>query len=173
MSAPETVVARDIQGKTSVIPAKEMSFRVSVYGVTIDRDAVLLVPQWDGYDIPGGGVELGETTEEALKREISEETGLTVKPHMQHVLHVTHDFFIHPTDGKSYHYILLYYLCSLIGGDISDANLQEDEKLYARPAEWVSVETVDDLKFFNPVDSPSIIRTAHRLARTTGETKTS
>lgn len=163
MNIPGTVVAREINGTTRVVSVKEMSFRISVYGVVINGNTVLLVPQWDGYDIPGGGIELGETTEEALKREIYEETGLEVKPHMQHVLHVTQDFFIHPTDGKSYHYILLYYPCSLIGGNISVANFQEDEKLYAQAARWVTVGEVDKLKFYNPVDSASIIGTAHRL----------
>ena len=163
MSMPETVIAREINGTTRVVSTKDMSFRISVYGVTIDSNTVLLVPQWDGYDIPGGGIELGETTEEALKREIYEETGLVVKPHMQHILHVTQDFFIHPTDGKSYHYILLYYPCSPMGGKISNANFQEDEKLYAQAAQWVPVDAVGKLKFYNPVDSASIIAMAHRL----------
>jgi 8-oxo-dGTP pyrophosphatase MutT (NUDIX family) len=163
MSIPKTVIAREISGTTRVVSAEDMSFRISVYGVTINRNAVLLVPQWDGYDIPGGGIELGETTEDALTREIYEETGLAVKPLMQNILHVTQDFFIHPTDGKSYHYILLYYPCSLIGGEISVANFQDDEKLYAQAAKWVPIEDVAELRFYNPVDSASIIRTAYRL----------
>ncbi len=165
MSSPKMVTAREIDGSTRVISPKDMSFRISVYGVTIEKNAVLLVPQWDGYDIPGGGIELGETTEEALKREVYEETGLVVKPDMQHVLHVTQDFFIHPTDGKAYHYVLLYYSCSLISGTISDVNFEEDEKIYAKPAQWVPLDVVRGLKFFNPVDSASIIELASRQKR--------
>jgi 8-oxo-dGTP pyrophosphatase MutT (NUDIX family) len=33
----------------------------------------------DGYDFPGGGVEIEETVEEALIREFVEETGIKVK----------------------------------------------------------------------------------------------
>ena len=168
MNLPETVVAREINGATRLVATKDMSFRISVYGVTIYNDTVLLVPQWDGYDIPGGGVELGETTEAALKREISEETGLVISPEMQHILHVTHDFFIHPTDGKSYHYMLLYYPCTLISGTISDANFKEDEKLYAQMAKWIPIHSVSGLKFYNPVDSASIIAKAYRFMAESG-----
>ena len=76
---------------------------------------------------------------------------------------MTQDFFVHPTDGKSYHYMLLYYPCTLIGGHISDANFQEDEKEYAKPAKWVPVDSVSGLTFYNPVDSASIIAKAHLL----------
>jgi len=159
----DSVVARDIKGKRREVPRSEMSFRASVYGVLIDNQRVLLVPQWDGYDIPGGGIEVGETTYSALKREMFEETGLDVAPNLSQILHVTEDFFIHPTDGKYYHYLLLYYPCSLIGGTISDAGFQADEQEYARPAEWIPVSDVDKLNFYNPVDSATIIRAATRL----------
>lgn len=165
MNAEGMVVARDIHGNRHEIPASQMSFRASVYGVTIRGDDVLLVPQWDGYDIPGGGIKLGETNEEALKRELFEETGLHVRPQLDVILHVTHDFFIHPTDGKSYHYILLYYPCTLVGGTISVANLEDDEKLYAKAAQWVPIASVGQLKFYNPVDSPAIILKAREHSR--------
>jgi len=164
MDGSKTVTARDINGVRRPISTDDMSFKVSVYGVTIDDGRVLLVPQWDGYDIPGGGIELGETTEEALVREIYEETGLSVRPDMNNILHVTQDFFIHPTNNKSYHYILLYYPCELVGGEITDAGFEDDEKEYARPAEWIPLDAVGPLKFFNPVDSPAIIGAATAAA---------
>ena len=163
MASPEAVLARDINGQHRMVPTSQMSFRISAYGVAIENQSVLLVPQWDGYDIPGGGIDIGETTEAALTREVFEETGLTVKPDLQHILHVTESFFIHPTNGKFYHYLLLYYPCLLIGGEISDSGFEDDEKEYARPAEWVPLTRVSDLKFYNPVDSPAIIDAAHRL----------
>ena len=57
---------------------------VTVGGVSIvaDDGDILLVhsPKWTvGYTIPGGKIELGESREEAARREVLEETGLHVK----------------------------------------------------------------------------------------------
>ncbi len=73
------IVCQDINGKQYEASIKELSFRPSVYGVIIQDNKILLSKQWDGYDFPGGGVDLGETIEEALTREVKEETGLNVE----------------------------------------------------------------------------------------------
>lgn len=57
----------------------------SVVGISIINDKILLVkrgvePDIGSWCLPGGFMELGETTEEAVKRELFEETGVKVKP---------------------------------------------------------------------------------------------
>lgn len=55
--------------------------RPSAYGLLEDQDGRLaVVRSRDGIFLPGGGVEAGETSEEAVRRETLEECGLIVRP---------------------------------------------------------------------------------------------
>ena len=54
--------------------------RTGVYGAAIEDGKILLITQQYGpykgkYDFPGGGIEFGESIEEALRREFMEEVG--------------------------------------------------------------------------------------------------
>lgn len=157
----KTVICRDLQGNDHEVPENELTFRISAYGVVVQDGKALISPQWDGYDIPGGGIEPYETLEEGLKREVQEETGFDIE--QGELLLFTEDFFIHPNSMKSFHCLLFFYHCSVIGGELSDAGFDEHEKKYAKLAEWHDVSKVDGLKFYNPVDSPALIRKAAEL----------
>ena len=66
------------------------------------------------WSIPGGAVELGETLQEALRREIQEETGLLVcvGDVVEVLERITRD-----DQGKvRFHYVLVDYLCRVEGG---------------------------------------------------------
>lgn len=153
-----SVICRGIQGERREVAAADLAWRPSVYGVAIRDDKVLLVPQWDGYDFPGGGMEIGETIDEAFKREFWEETGLDAE--RGDVLACESDFFIHPATQKAHNTILMYCSALNVSGEISDAHFDENEKKYAKKAEWIALDRIGDLKFYNPVDSPAIIRKA-------------
>ncbi|HLI88403.1 MAG TPA: NUDIX domain-containing protein [Ktedonobacteraceae bacterium] len=55
-------------------------FRIGVYALIFDEGRVLLALRRDidWWNLPGGGMEAGETVEEAMRREVREETGLEV-----------------------------------------------------------------------------------------------
>ncbi len=156
---PRTVLCRDIHDQWHRVPVSRLTgFRPSVYGVVIRNGKVLLSRQWGGYDFPGGGIELGETIEHALVREVREETGLRVR--VGTFIHIQNDFFKLPERTAFVQSILMFYACSVIGGRLSIRGLDANEKKYADMPEWVDLKKVGKLKFYNPVDSPAIIRRA-------------
>ena len=111
---------------------------VGVGGVVVREGSVLLVqrgvePLKGQWSLPGGAVELGETLEEAVVRELREETGLAVR-----VLELVEAFErITPDDtGRPrYHYVLLDYLCEAAGGT-PEAGSDVVGVAWARPEEF-------------------------------------
>ena len=93
---------------------------VGVGAIIFRDDRVLLVqrgsePSYGKWSIPGGLVELGESLQEAVLREVREEVGLEVK-----VLDlvVALDRVIPDHAGRiEYHYILLDFLCECPAGE--------------------------------------------------------
>lgn len=65
--------------------------------------------KWKGkYTIPGGHVELGESLETALKREIKEETGLSIY-NIKFLILL--EFIYQPLFWKKRHFLFLDYTC--------------------------------------------------------------
>ena len=100
---------------------------VGVGGVVIyDRGVVLIrrgkQPLLGEWSIPGGTLELGETLEEGLRRELKEETGLEVEP--LQLLKVL-DRIDREGEAVRFHYVIVDYLCERRGGELragSDAS---------------------------------------------------
>lgn len=156
------ITCRDIDKNEFEIEADKLIFRPSVYGVLIESNKILLSRQWDGYDMPGGGIEIHETIEEGLKREFIEETGIEVE--LLQPFHCETSFFNPSHSAKHKHEywnsLLIYYLVKKVGGEISKDNFDEEEKDYADMAEWISLDGINKLKFINSVNSVKIIQKA-------------
>lgn len=97
----------------------------TVGGLIVNLEGkVLLVKshKWfDNYTLPGGHIELGETMQEALKREVKEEVGLDVEV----VEFLTMQEAIYPNEFyKKKHFIFFDFLCRV--GD-QQVKLDQDE----------------------------------------------
>jgi len=118
---------------------------VGVGGVVIEEGRALLIrrgsePLKGQWSIPGGTLELGESLQEGVARELREETGLEVR-----VLELIEVFDrIFPEDGlprakrrskPRFHFVIVDYLCERLGGearagsDVTDVAFAREEEL--------------------------------------------
>ncbi len=108
----------------------------------VRQDSILLVergrsPLKGYWSVPGGVLETGERLEEAVVREVREETGLVVKP-----LAVVEIFerIMRDRHGRAeYHYVLIDYLCKVVKGTPAPSD-------DARRVAWVRRSDLPGLK---------------------------
>ncbi len=89
------------------------------------RGAILLVergrdPLKGYWSLPGGLVESGEKLEDAVKREILEETGLRIKP--VSIFEIFERIMCDARGRAEYHYVLIDYVATVTGGELQPAD---------------------------------------------------
>jgi len=114
----------------------------------IFRDGLVLIvrrarpPAHGLYTLPGGGVELGETLEEAIVREVREETNLDVEPV---ALAGYRQAIARDADGRiERHFVILPFAARWIAGEIS-LNEELAEAHWLEPSELSGLKTTDGL----------------------------
>lgn len=103
----------------------EYDTRLAAYAVIVDDDRVLLAlwneadqPRWT---LPGGGVEVEESVEDAVVREVREESGYDVE--LGSLLGV-HSYVIPPErrrngKGRSMKAVRVLFTAAVVGGDLA------------------------------------------------------
>jgi mutator protein MutT len=102
-----------------------------------EQGEILLQERGDGsgWSLPGGAIELGESAEDAMHREVFEETGLQVK--VESFLGVYTRFFNEYPNGDQAQSIAIFFICSIESGTL---HIDHDE--------------TTDLQFFPPEHAP-------------------
>lgn len=93
---------------------------IGVGGVVVRGEEVLLIrrahePAKGAWSIPGGAVHIGETLEDAVKREILEETSISVRVH--DVVAVLDRIIPDINKTIKFHYVLIDFLCTPFTND--------------------------------------------------------
>jgi mutator protein MutT len=137
----------DLYGEKVMMPKDRLYFRPAVYGLVVkDRKILLMTARNTGkYCYPGGGVELGETLEQALKRELLEEAGIEIS--LGKLLDVRESFFYYNPSDDATHGFLFYYLCHAVGDKLKDDKDVIDNE--AGKPRWVELISLKPEQFQN------------------------
>ena len=130
---------------------------IVVVAAIIVRDGRIFATQrgygeWkDWWEFPGGKIEPGESTEDALKREIREELATEIEVD-ELLTTVEYDY-------PKFHLTMHCYLCTIISGDLS---LLEHED-----ARWLAIDELDSVKWL-PADKDVIEKLSTTFAMQKG-----
>lgn len=98
------------------------------------------------YYLVGGRVRFGESTEEALVREIKEELNITVTDYKP--LWINECFFVH--DGMKFHEICMYYLVEIsnTGFNNYETVFETKEGNRINTYEWLDIDKLNDFVLY-------------------------
>ena len=137
---------------------------VGVAAVVLRGGDVLLIrrggePMLGAWSLPGGALELGETTAEGVAREVFEETGVRVRP-VEIV--ATLDRIVRDDDGRvRFHYVLVEWLC-VASGESSALVCGDD----AAEARWVPRGEIFSEAYELGATTLGVVERALKLAET-------
>lgn len=122
------------------------------------RYAVLYLPQWGLYSLPGGGMQAGETPEQALRREVMEETGCLCDSIAE--LGEIYENRAHADFAQ----VSYYYVVSTKGA-VSAPRLTKKEKSFGTELQWHTLEqTLTLIQGFRPKTGQQTFLRARDLA---------
>ena len=104
----------------------------------VDKVLIVRSSKWNNkYTVPGGHIELGERAEEAIKREVREETGLDVEP----VKLLLVQQAIYPKDyHKHEHFLFMDYICKAKSSEVKLDGRELQEYLWVTPEDALKLD---------------------------------
>ena len=142
--ATQTVECIDFYGGRITLPISRLQFRPAVYAITHrsrgDAREVLLVRiRKNGkWNLPGGGIDLGETMLGALERELKEETG-GLPAVIGRYLGIKECFLYFNPGDEANHTLAHYFECRIAGDVDPDPSAGDADE--GEPA-WVSIDSL-------------------------------
>lgn len=139
------VTSMDIHGNKYQVSPAELVWRPSAYGIVVREGQILLTQQHKKFMLPGGGMELGETPEQAVIREVKEETGFDVRS--PQFVEIQTSFFSYEDGDKMCHLqtLLMFFVCDLAGGEASIEGFDAGERLIGDMPQWFDVKKLDEI----------------------------
>lgn len=129
---------------------KKFNYRVCAIIISNNKILAMHDERSPYFYLPGGRVQMGETAEHAVVREVEEELNIT--PKIIRPLWLNQSFFTEDVDKLNYHEICIYYLM-----DISETRLLEKgerftlhEGHHIHDFEWLAFERLQD-EYFYPI----------------------
>lgn len=136
----KTILVLDEKNYTEDMPV----FERFVVRALIEKDGLFAMQQDanGAYKIPGGGMDEGETTIEALMREVQEETGLVIIPEtiqeLGEITEIRRDIF----EGRlKYIAHSMHYACE-VEEELVETAMTESEKERGFHLAWADIDTV-------------------------------
>lgn len=111
---------------------KHTKTRIGCRGIVL-QDGKLLAcheEKTDFWQLPGGGLEAGETLQECCAREVLEETGYIVKPTKQFL--TLNEYY------QEYKYVSHYFVCEIVGEGKQNRTSVEIER--GLVPQWVDIQ---------------------------------
>lgn len=127
---------------------KKFNYRVCAMMISDGKILAMRDGSVDGYYLPGGRVEMGETAEDAVIREVQEELGVT--PKIVRPLWLNQAFFTGDIDRVCYHELGIYFLMDITETDLLQRGkaftLNEGERVHI--FEWLEFERLEKEYFY-------------------------